>query len=224
LNNNKFKTELDNFFKDALDTSPIQQAFVNNLKKRIADSDNSIKVSNLSNTALDISYRILTDTAASNGVKFVDMKEVFSRSPKAKRKKDGGWYLVVPIQDGTPALRSAYGRSVWDRISHTEFGTTSSFSDIGRVQEKLGYNPNESINELQYKWKSANITRFQKGQSGKRASYISFRTVSDKSDPNSWIVGRKDVSQNSNTKVIAPYLSMVLKERINRMSQQVGVN
>ena len=223
MDKDKFNQELNNFFKEALDTSSIQRSFINSVKDRISKSDKSLDVKQLSNTALDVSYQILTNSAANNGVTFIDMKEIFARSPKAKRKKDGGWYLVVPIQDGTTQLRSAYGRSVWDQISHTEFGTTSSFSDIERVQSKLGYNPSDSIDELQYKWKSANITRFQKCSSGKRASYISFRTVSDKSDPNSWIVGRKAVSQNSNTQVIAPYLAKILKERITRITDEMEV-
>ena len=61
------------------------------------------------------------------------------------------------------------------------------------------------------------MTRVQWGASGKRGKYIQFRTVSNKSDPNSWIVGRQALNQDTpDIEKLAPYISTILLDNAKK--------
>lgn len=135
-------------------------------------------------------------------MQFIDLKQYFANSSKVKRKKNGGWYLIIPIGVKAKTLREA-DWSTYKDISHDEYGQTEDFGDnlqqqnIQSAYDKIqsGESKTGLINPIHYKWKSGNVTRVHKG---KRAGYISFRTVSDTSDPNSWIVMRPIANPNNN--------------------------
>lgn len=212
---------LENQFKDlftrTINKKTITDNIRNDLGSWIKSKDSSLNVSNVGDDILSISYSLMQDEASKNDINFIDLKPYFERSSKVKRTKNGGWYMVIPISNSATKLRSAYGRSLWDRISHTDFGSTSSEGDINRIQSTLGVSQDATIPELQYAWKSNNVTRVQWGASGKRGKYIQFRTVSNKSDPNSWIVGRQAFNQDTpDIEKLAPYISTILLDNAKK--------
>lgn len=192
ISNNKSLQDLKKFLENEIDQKKIENSYVrglaDELKKTFGNAVNS------GDNYVGITYRIL-DNASSNGIGFYDLKTAFARSPKAKTSKDGGWYLVVPIRNTAKQLRSAYGSNLWNIISHTEFGTTSGQqANIARFQ-KILMNSDMNNTPLAYQWKSANVTRVQMGNSTTRGQYINFRTVSNKSAPSSWLVGRNSMEE-----------------------------
>lgn len=192
ISNNKSLQDLKKFLENEIDQKKIENSYVrglaDELKKTFGNAVNS------GDNYVGITYRILGN-ASSNGIGFYDLKTAFARSPKAKTSKDGGWYLVVPIKNTAKQLRSAYGSNLWNTISHTEFGTTSGQqANIARFQ-KILMNSDMNNTPLAYQWKSANVTRVQMGNSTTRGQYINFRTVSDKSNPNSFLVSRSSMEE-----------------------------
>ncbi|AUV60218.1 hypothetical protein [Lactobacillus phage Semele] len=219
--------DLTNQFKDlftrTINQNVIERSMRDDLSKWIKSKDSSINTSNVGDNILSLSYTLIEDEAKKQGAQFIDLKPYFARSSKAKHTKDGGWYMVIPIQRGAPELRSAYGRSLWDTISHTNYGETSSQGDVSRLQEKLGVSPSATIPELAYKWKSNNVTRVKWGSSGKRGRYVQFRTVSNKSDPNSWIVGRQTLNEETpGIEQLAPYISTIMKHHVDEYLSQTN--
>ncbi|AUG84695.1 hypothetical protein HOU90_gp097 [Lactobacillus phage Lpa804] len=219
--------DLTNQFKDlftrTINQNVIERSMRDDLSKWIKTKDSSINTSNVGDNVLSLSYTLIEDEAKKQGAQFIDLKPYFARSSKAKHTKDGGWYMVIPIQRGAPELRSAYGRSLWDTISHTNYGETSSQGDVSRLQEKLGVSPSATIPELAYKWKSNNVTRVKWGSSGKRGRYVQFRTVSNKSDPNSWIVGRQTLNEETpGIEQLAPYISTIMKNHVDEYLSQTN--
>lgn len=195
ISNNKSLEQLKISLEHEVDKQVIEDNYTkglaNKLKETFGDAVNS------SDNYVGITYRILND-ASNNGIGFYDLKTAFARSPKAKTSKDGGWYLVIPIRNKAKQLRSAYGSNLWNTISHTEFGTTSGQqANIARFQ-KILMNSNMSNTPLAYQWKSTNVTRVQMGNSATRGQYINFRTVSDKSNPNSWLNSRSSMEEAIN--------------------------
>lgn len=219
--------DLTNQFKDlftrTINQNVIERSMRDDLSNWIKTKDSSINTSNVGDNILSLSYTLIEDEAKKQGAQFIDLKPYFARSSKAKHTKDGGWYMVIPIQRGAPELRSAYGRSLWDTISHTNYGETSSQGDVSRLQEKLGVSPSATIPELAYKWKSNNVTRVKWGSSGKRGRYVQFRTVSNKSDPNSWIVGRQTLNEETlGIEKLAPYISTIMKNHVDEYLSQTN--
>lgn len=153
----------------------------------------------LQGTDLDVTWSVMTNYNKSQANKFLDMKQYFARSPKARRTKDGGWYLIVPIGVKARTARANAPRSLWEQISHMDFGSTGSLGnqDTNYLQG-LGRDQSKVISPLQYQWKSDNVTRLApRSGKGSRGRYVSFRTVSDKSDPSSWLVNRQVFSQDN---------------------------
>jgi len=138
--------------------------------------------------------------AAANNITFVDLKPYFQNSPKAKRKKNGGWYIIIPLGVGSKKLRQVSFPD-YTSLSHSPVGTTASIGSVSKFQDVLqGEQQSGLVNSLRYNWQSNNVTR-ELTPSGKRSSYISFRTVSDKSAPNSWIVGRQAFSKDNTSEI-----------------------
>ena len=115
------------------------------------------------------------------GFSAFDMKEGFSKSSKVKIKKSGGWYLTIPIRHSTP---NSY-----------LFGKPMS-KDVYGVAKQLGHQQSakfkgagdKSWNGYQHKSNMYDgLTRIIKSYQGsKQSQYMTFRRVSDKSDPASW--------------------------------------
>lgn len=186
---------------------------------------NAVQTDNHNNVS--IAYRIIQEQGTQK-TGFYDLKTAFARSPKAKQTKAGGWYLKIPISQKAVTFRSAYGRKLWDTISHTEFGTTSGQqANITRFQ-KILMNSDMNSTPIAYQWKSTNVTRLPFGKSQTRGSYISFRTVSDKSNSNSWLIHRNAMNQaiQNNTdneqqaNEVAQIVSSAIDKAINEYNKE----
>lgn len=136
----------------------------------------------------------------------LDLKPYFARSSKRKLKKHGGWYMVIPIsvKARSFATSTIYKRALKEAHDLDAGETTTvgikGFLE-GRTQNTLG--------ALQYKPKSNKLT-ISKNETGKRTSYTAFRTVSDKSPANSWIVGRENMNTNNTSKTLSKQVEQML--------------
>lgn len=221
ISNNKSLEQLKTSLEHEVDKQVIEDNYTkglaNELKKTFGSAVNS------NGNYIGITYRILQD-ASNNSIVFYDLKTAFARSPKAKTSKSGGWYLVVPIAHKAKELRSAYGSNLWNTISHTEFGTTSGQqANIARFQ-KILMNSDMNNTPLAYQWKSTNVTRVQMGNSATRGQYINFRTVSDKSNPNSWLIGRNSmeqaISQNTDSEAEAQQVARIVSSAVQKAIEE----
>lgn len=221
ISNNKSLEQLKISLEHEVDKQVIENNYVKGLANELKKTFGSAVSSN--GNYIGITYRILQD-ASNNSIGFYDLKTAFARSPKAKTSKSGGWYLVVPIKNKAKQLRSAYGSNLWNTISHTEFGTTSGQdANIARFQ-KILMNSSMSNSPLAYQWKSANVTRVQMGNSATRGQYINFRTVSNKSNPNSWLNSRDSmeqaINQNTNSEAEAQQVAKIVSSAVQKAIEE----
>lgn len=209
-----------------VDNAKIKNDYTKGLRKELAKTFGNTAVSSSGNS-ISVTYKIL-DSNSNDRIRFFDLKPYFARSAFAKRTKgrgsntDTGWYLKVPVggYQKSTTMRMAYGRNVWDKISHIDFGSTYGGNDnVARFQRILA-NTDGQGQALAYKWKSNSITRVPYGSSGSRGRYITFRTVSNKSDPMSWIVGRDSltsaINNNSISEDEAREIATIVKGSISR--------
>jgi len=186
-------SEIDNALNLMLNSLTISTEYAKDLSDWINQSSTGMH-SHSSGNDLLVTKKGMEAQARFQGISFIDMKEFFKNSPNAKQKKNGGWYLIVPIGQNATNLKSSSPRSLWNQMSGMDFGKTGSLSDgeTNFLEQSSNQDQSNVINPLNYNWKSANVTRVaSKTGNGSRGHYISFRTVSDKSDPNSWLVGRE---------------------------------
>lgn len=132
------------------------------------------------------------------GVDAFDMKKMLQTSSKVKISKDGKKYMHIPfehkrddlikagvdpqeISEMQPSTRDP--RKWGDRL--TDFG------DVGK--RKKYFTPTRGKMEKQtvsYEWKTSmfeNTYKFKDTKTGQTESFKSFRTISENSDPMSWI-------------------------------------
>ena len=221
ISNNKSLEQLKISLEHEVDKQVIENNYVKGLAHKLKETFGSAVNSN--GNYIGITYRILQD-ASNNSIGFYDLKTAFARSPKAKTSKSGGWYLVIPIKNKAKQLRSAYGSNLWNTISHTEFGTTSGQqANIARFQ-KILMNSDMNNSPLAYQWKSANVTRVQMGNSATRGQYINFRTVSNKSNPNSWLNSRDSmeqaINQNTNSEAEAQQVAKIVSSAVQKAIEE----
>jgi len=122
----------------------------------------------------------------------IDLKPFFAKSPNATQKADGGWFLRVPIRRTKRSMsRRMYNQLNSIRVAPGESRTVISDYLYDRRQQS-------GSSLLNYEPRSNNITKTT-GANGK-STYVSFRTVSDKSAPNSWIINRDKVNEDDTSK------------------------
>ena len=188
----------------------IKQAFlakeINSTAKTLSNSGATVKVNS---GRMEATIGKLTN----RGV--IDMKPFFMRSSKVKRKKDGGWYLVIPIKMSSKNIIKTSGRAVYDRVVNSfrdlEPGTSSTLNINGLLSKQT---PVDTISVLQPAKATGNITA-TKGSSG-RNSYVAFRTVSDKSSPTSWVLGRKNINDTNTSKSLEHEVGVLVRKRIRQ--------
>lgn len=221
--------------KDYLNTKyskdNLAKKYANGLADQLKKTFGSNAVSE-KGTAVNIAYQIINGDGDNDINKFYDLKPYFQRSDKAKMTKNGGWYLRVPVggYHKVEQMRQAYGRKMWDQISHVQFGQTGGQqANIDRFRRILANTGQET--SFAYQWKSTSVTREQWGQSGKRGRNLTFRTVSDKSDPASWWVGREQKFQQINNsglttqqaQLVANVIKEAMKKNVQEYNQQVSL-
>lgn len=149
----------------------------------------------------------------------VDLKPLFMNSTKAKRKKNGGWYLVIPISLSSRKLISSSGRKTYDNIrksfSELSPSSTATLNVEGLFSRDYSSLQNMTLPSLVPPAPSGNITA-TKSATGKRTTYVAFRTVSDKSSPQSWVINRKNVSQNNSSMTLQKDVASLIRQRIRQ--------
>jgi len=176
------------------------------LKQTRAEYTNSIYVGEEGKFKGVVILRGFLPNALENGLSPFDMKEGFKHGKKVKAKIGGGWYLTIPFR--WAAAGSLGESSVFAGILPTKIHEVAIKKLGGKV--KSGYSlkatdlPKE-FNVLksrkpvevkgkfrqEYIHKSPIFLGLQRQSKEysktSQSQYISFRRVSDKSDPNSWI-------------------------------------
>ena len=137
-----------------------------------------------------------------NGAPAFDMKPGLLKSRKAHRSSGGGKYLHVPLALKTPGGGSrgpsppVMPAPIYTSAAKLHFG--QSMRKLPLKYENLGMMTRLSPNLAKwqhYTWKTSpyvGVTKVRKypdkkGPAGRLAGYKTFRTVSTKSDPSSWI-------------------------------------
>lgn len=125
-----------------------------------------------------------------------DMKKGFSRSEKAKRSKDGGWYLTIPFRHLTPTAQGIGGgrpmpRDIYSRARQLQQGQRLTGTEL-KYPPQVSWTGYQHKNGI-YEGMIRNVKQYQ--QSGARqGTYYTFRRVSDKSDPRAfWHPGYEGV-------------------------------
>lgn len=146
----------------------------------------------------------------------IDLKKFFAKSDKRTETEDGGWYLVVPMRRYTRKSERSFGMSrrlyedlrIQGRGGRSELD--SSFLYDNRRQESM-------IRDLNYTPKAKSITRIPREAGGHQ--YVTFRTVSDKSHPASWILNRHKADQYDRTKEVQRIIRDVAQYNIKQLKK-----
>lgn len=126
-----------------------------------------------------------------------DEKPGFQRSDKVKEKKDGGWYLTVPFRWATPQAVADSGifsntmpKEIYNLARRNRVLKGNKIPEQYRIPGVRKEINTPELNVPEYAHKTSlyeGLTRVP-ASSGKekRSQYMTWRRVSDKSDPNSW--------------------------------------
>lgn len=112
----------------------------------------------------------------------IDLKKSFEHGAGAKQKKNGGWYTKVPIQYGVSQMSNRTYDEVRDLGKVT---TSTTYIDILYGGQPLTDDALTSFG-ITTRVHGGNLTRVTQGAT--RGSYFAFRTVSDRSKPDSWLL------------------------------------
>lgn len=131
------------------------------------------------------------------GATAYDMKEGFEKSDKVKTSADGGWYLTIPFRHATPEAlgESAVfsGKQMPQRvyeIAKENAGSPVTFEQLPAANQKLGMRAEVKSEQkvwAKYEHKTPIYQGLQQKTKAQHSQYFTFRRVSDKSDPDSWI-------------------------------------
>jgi hypothetical protein len=119
------------------------------------------------------------------GVKSFDMKIGFKKSPKTSYTKEGGWYLTIPLRQYTPNSKKS-GRMpaiIYKRAKSLAPGAALREASLPEVFKDL------KTSHAGYQHKAPIYAGLQRKANAdlSRSKYFTFRRVSEKSDPSSWI-------------------------------------
>lgn len=164
-----------------------------------------------------------------------DEKPFFQRSPKAKFKKDGlGWYLTVPFRHATPQAIAESG--IFSSIMPQDVYDLAKNSSMPLKRMQLPENqrtpgtrkeiniPGLKVPEYIHKAaKYEGLVRVEatSSEKEKRGEYMTFRRVSDKSDPNSWfnggIIAKKLMDRALEVAQISRVADIAIDETLDRI-------
>lgn len=119
-----------------------------------------------------------------------DIKAGMETSPKKTTTEAGGWYITVPMRQGTEdTVGESVGKPMPKQIqkvaSAMKQGESLKLSNLPEQYQKLltsksGYEHKNPI------YQGLTKTNIQSTQNEKRSGYVTFRRISDNSDENSW--------------------------------------
>lgn len=161
-----------------------------------------------------------------------DEKIGFQRSSKIKQKIGGGWYLTIPFRHATPQAVAESG--IFSSILPNEiYQIAKSKGIVTKKDLPAQYSTPGSRKEIrtpnlvvpEYMHKSPKYQGLMKVDVGvgqeKRSQYMTFRRVSDKSDPNSWwhkgLVSRKLMDKALEGSYIETSVNMVVDEFLKNL-------
>jgi len=145
------------------------------------------------------------------GASEFDQKQAFEQSNKKKRSVDGGWYLTIPMRYATPQalgeseiFAGVLPQEVYEKIkpAETNIPTGAGMRSEGlkledipaQFQEKTVRQaiPKSKLLEARQDYISRSsrfegLMKVKDITTGQTSGYMTFRRVSDKSDPSSWI-------------------------------------
>ena len=132
------------------------------------------------------------------GADAFDIKEGLKKSSKTKSALGGGWYIDIPFRFATSralGVSSAFSGILpaqVERIAKKNAPASVPQSQLPRAFQKPSYRSeiNRGTGKVypRYDHKVSVYDRIRRIQTGKKSGkYMTFRRISDKSDPNSWI-------------------------------------
>lgn len=174
------------------------------LKQTRQEYQKSIYIEKLDNYNVIVGLKGWLPNAVEQGISGFDQKEGFERSSKRKVKKDGGWYLTVPFRFATPTALAE--SSIFSKILPQKvYEVAKKVLTNDRVQLNVSQLP-ERYRELQvrpevmdrfgttyqpYQHRAPIYAGMQRNEGGTEenphGSYMTFRRISDLSDPDAWI-------------------------------------
>lgn len=112
----------------------------------------------------------------------IDLKKGFESGKSVRHKRKGGWYTIVPISYKTSDMSNSTYKQARDLINES---SKTTYIDILYGGEALS---DDSLTEfgITTQVHGGNITRTNEGVN--RGVYFAFRTVSDKSAADSWLL------------------------------------
>lgn len=140
----------------------------------------------------------------------VDLKPFFKSSSMAKKKKKtGGWYMVIPIRRKVSGMSNAMYRQANAITIPVGNDTSTSINTLLYENRK-----SPQISSANYTPVSNNLTRVR---NGKKSNYYAFRTVSDKSNPASWIMNRSKINDDNFSKTMLANMDRLFKQLVKRV-------
>lgn len=215
--------EITGTLKKILDTSPsmfheyAENAYggtlLADIAKQIAQDEN-VEIISVNSHRMTYAIKRL----ANRGV--IDLKPFFKRSRSAKKMKNGGWFLIVPIQQTTRKMIKTLGRKTYDNIrdafgdSLTQTVSVEGLFDIKNARQN-------TIAPLDYRPTSTNVSRNATRQSNGKVvgSYIMFRTVSSKSAPSSWVLNKNNVNDDNTSQRLKNDIQALINKRVSAMGK-----
>lgn len=174
------------------------------LKQTRQEYQQSIYIEKIDNQNVIVGLKGFLPNAVEQGISGFDQKEGFERSAKKKWKKGGGWYLTIPFRFATPTALAE--SSIFSQILPQQvYQVAKQVLTNDRVQLNVSQLPGqyrnlqvrpEVIDRLgntyqPYQHKSPIYAGMQRLEGGTDANphggYVTFRRVSDLSDPDAWI-------------------------------------
>jgi hypothetical protein len=175
------------------------------------------------------------------------MKQDLPKAPKARKAKDGSLYLIIPFRHGNPKARGiqpmspeVYKLAKAMSFSYHKGVVGSRVSATGHTVPLYGYEWGDRLGAgLAPKAKPWHVTDYYQGMyrfrdlgttkgPKKSAGYITFRTMSQKSDPRSWIRPAQpglyplDTAMQEAWNANVPFLEAALWEDIQVLWGSVG--
>lgn len=137
----------------------------------------------------------------------VDLKPYFKSSPNVKYSKAGEWYMKVPIR----RKKSSMSSNVYRQAKQIQMGISGSGTDFIRdLYNKESYS--SAVPQLNRSTDNGNLTRIK--TSSRASNYYAFRTVSAKTPMNMWILGRKNVSEDTMSKTMITNIKRIISRSL----------
>jgi hypothetical protein len=158
-----------------------------------------------------------------NGFPSFDMKPGLLNGPKSRPSKDGGRFNTVPFRHYTPKANSSI--SVKMRMPNEVYNAARKLApsrpgENGRIQwgESLQWNSPPATSQTGYPHQTSIYQGMYRVGAEKHTQYLTFRRVSTKSAPNSWI--HPGVSANPVIQAVYNYCMPQVEEYLYKVAEK----